>query len=464
MNDKITKADIEFLSNELADFQQLFYPHFKRREQYERADNYLAGLIQPLPNKAIETMQLHMQDDDPKEIRAMQHFISEGAWDDLAVLQEAWKVVDEEIGDVNGVLIVDGSDFPKQGKHSAGVKRQYCGQLGKTANCQAGVFLGYTSDKGYTLLDHRLYLPQEWLTDNDYAHKRQKCRIPEATVFQTKPQLAAEMILAQARAGKVRYRWLTCDEAFGCSTVFLDKIAPIVTYFAEVPQDTHIWLERPQMSIPAYSGKGRKPIHKKIVEGEPHSQMVSSVLETLNADQWQRLLVKEGTKQTIMADFACLRVVNRRKTHPQDDVWLVIRRDIESNNYHFYLSNAPIETKPKEFAKLSGQRWPIETCFEEGKQELGMGDYQVRTWTGWHHHMTLVILAHIFLMRVQRRLEDKTPQITLPQAILLLKATLPQPDYSVERTIDIVNYYQVRHEQARKSHRKRKASNSEVSL
>ena len=127
-----------------------------------------------------------------------------------------------------------------------------------------------------------------------------------------------------------------------------------------------------------------------------------------------------------------------------------------SDEHKFYLSNAPPDTLLAAFVRVTGLRWPIESCFEEGKQELGLGDYQVRSWVGWHHHMTLCILAHFFLVRIQRRLQDKAPKLTLPQAILLLKAVLPQPQFDLETTVEIVNYYQRRHEAAYLSHRKRR--------
>jgi SRSO17 transposase len=135
---------------------------------------------------------------------------------------------------------------------------------------------------------------------------------------------------------------------------------------------------------------------------------------------------------------------------------LVLRRELASGDVKYYLSNAPQETPLTTFARISLMRWPIESCFEEGKQELGMGDYQVRSYQGWHHHMTLVILAHFFLVRLKLRLGEKAPKLTLPQAVMLLKASLPQPEFDLDKAIRIVNYYQERHEAARHSHRKKR--------
>ena len=185
--------------------------------------------------------------------------------------------VDKDLGDDDGVLIVDGSDFPKHGQESVGVKRQHCGQLGKVTNCQAGVFLGYASPHGYTLLNRRLYMPREWLEDETYAKRRQQCGVPEELTFQTKQQLAQEMVIETVTAGHLRYRWLTCDEAFGRDTCFLDGVVERVWYLAEVPENTAVWLERPQTAVPAWCGHGRKPIHIRLVQGsqKPNQWSVS---------------------------------------------------------------------------------------------------------------------------------------------------------------------------------------------
>jgi hypothetical protein len=172
-------------------------------------------------------------------------------------------------------------------------------------------------------------------------------------------------------------------------------------------------------------------------------------------------VVKEGSKGTIVADFAAVRVINARQQLPGEAVWLVCRRNITTGELKYFLSNAPATTPLATFATISGMRWPIETCFEEGKQELGLGDYQVRSWTGWQHHMTLVILAHFFLVLVRKQTPERASRLTLPQVILLLKSVLPQPEFDIETTIKIVNYYQDRHEAARRSHSKRRSARIE---
>jgi SRSO17 transposase len=408
-------------------------------------------------NKSVETMVLHEQGDDENEIRALQHFISEGVWDDRAVLERHAEEVSKDLGEADGVLIIDGSDFAKQGMDSAGVQRQWCGELGKVENCQAGVFLGYASSKGYTLLDRRLYLPEKWFGP-DHQEKRQKCGIAAEVAFKSKAELALEMVAEQAQLGVLPYRWLCFDAFFGRDSAFLEAVGSYGCYLAEVPSDMHVYLSPPQLGVPEYSGRGRKPSRAQVLKGK--AQTVTEVASALLPENWQRLNLKEGSKGAIVADIAVLDVFVVQKSDRDElalrNQWLVLRRDVLSKELKHYLSNAPKHTPLETFARVSVMRWPIESCFEEGKQELGMGDYQLRSYRGWHHHMTLVILAHFFLVRLKLSLKDKAPKLTLPQAVLLLKASLPQPEFDLDKAVRIVNYYQQRHEAAYQSHRKKR--------
>lgn len=459
----LTTKHIADIQTELATYAHLFDQAWQRREQRENYQTYLQGLMLDIPNKSVETMLLHLKGDDPAAIRNMQHFLSKSSWKDLAVLKIHWQEVAKDLGDENGVLIVDDSGFPKQGKESVGVKRQWCGQLGKRANCQVGVFLGYASQHGSTLLDRRLYLPQEWVKDTQYAQRRQKCGIPTDITFKTKPQLAGDMIVEQVAQKLLPFRWLTCDEAFGRDPAFLDRVGVHLSYFAEVEPRTRAWTERPQTEVPAGSGQGRPPTREQLVDGEPRAVTVAQIAAGLPAEAWSVHTIKEGSKGPLVAEFAAVPVVAVRNKLPGPDVWLIVRRNLDSGETKYYLSNAPVDTPLATFVWLSGMRWPIETCFEDGKQEIGLGDYQLRSWTGWHHHMTLCILAHFFLVRLQLRLGDEAPTLTLPQAILLLKVSL---DHQVDaaQAIDIVNYYQRRHHEAYLSHRKRRLQRTETKV
>ena len=411
---ELTPQAIVNLVEQLREYHAIYSPFFQRREQRAGAQQYLHGLLLELPRKSIEPMVLALEGAQAKAVRTMQLFISEGAWDDAAILKRHWQEVDQDLGDTDGVLTLDGSDFLKQGQESVGVKRQYCGEVGKRANCQAGVFLGYASHKGYTLLDRRLYLPHEWVEDEAYAPRRRRCGVPTDIPFKTKPTLGWEMIQAVHQAGTLRCRWVTCDEAFGRDTDCLDRVAELgLWYFAEVPHDTQVWRQRPATAVPAWSGQGRKPTRTRVLAGEAKPAEVAQLAALLPADRWVRRTIKEGSKGPLVARFAALRVVAVREGLPGPEVWLVLRRNLLTGELKTYLCNAPADTPLATLVRLSGMRWPIETCFEDGKQYLGMGDYEVRSWRGWHHHMTLCILAHGFLVRACLRLK-KSPRLDPP--------------------------------------------------
>lgn len=403
---ELSPRDLDNLVEALREYHAIYSPLFHRREQREGAEKYLHGLLLEIPRKSIEPMVLALDGAKAKAVRTMQLFISTGAWDDDALLTRHWQEVETDLGEADGVLTLDGSDFLKQGQESVGVKRQYCGEVGKRANCQAGVYVGYASRKGYTLLDRRLYLPQEWVEDEAFAVRRRRCGVPADTTFKTKPMLGWEMIEAVHQSGALRARWVTCDEAFGRDTSLLDRLDRIgLWYLAEVPHDTQVWRHRPATAVPAWSGQGRKPTRTRVLAGEAGPEEVAQLAASLPADRWVRRTIKEGSKGPLVARFAALRVIAVREGLPGPEVWLVLRRNVLTGELKTYLSNAPADTPLATLVRLSGMRWPIETCFEDGKQYLGMGDYEVRSWRGWHHHMTLCLLAHFFLVRTQLRLK-----------------------------------------------------------
>jgi len=353
--------DIEPLVEELRAYHAIYSPLLQRREQREAAPTSLQGLLAPLPRKSIEPMVLAVDGVAPKAIRAMQSFISEGMWHDEQLVHQHWQEVEPDLGAAEGVLMVDGSDFPKQGVHSVGVKRQYCGELGKRAHCQAGVFVGYGSPQGYTLLDRRLSIPVEWLTDDASTERRRQGGIPSEITFKTKPALAQEMLAAVVKTQRLRCRWVVADEAFGDNPSFLEGVAGLgLWYFTEVAHTTRVWAERPATHIPPWRGRGRRPQRERLVEGAPEARTVLEVAAALPAEAWTRQTIKEGSQGPMVAEFAALRVVAVRDALPGPAVWLVLRRHLETEALKTYLSNAPIDTALETQVRMSGMRWPIE--------------------------------------------------------------------------------------------------------
>lgn len=399
----LTPEEIEALADELVDYHSEFAHLYYRTEQAHWAHKYLQGLMLPIERKSIQPMALALEGGN---VQAMQQFIGQGRWRDHKLVHKHWQLVDETLGEEDGVYIVDESGFPKKGQHSVGVARQWCGALGKVDNCQVGVFGAYASRQGYTLLDQRLYLPVEWF-DQDHEARWQKCGIPEETIFQTKPQLALEMLRAAVRQGSLRFQWVTCDEVYGGNADFLDGVADLDRwYMAEVALDTRVWATRPQTTVPEWSGRGRRPSKVRLAPGECQPQRVDRIAAQLKPESWQAYVIKEGSKGPMVCEFAFLRGVAVRDELPGPEVWILFRRSLgEDGELKVYLSNAPADTPPTELVRMAGMRWPVETAIKEGKGALGMDHYEVRSWLGWHHHMTECLLAHHFLVRTQQRLK-----------------------------------------------------------
>ncbi len=240
----LTPRDVADLADELRAYHAHFAPLFQRREQRAWADVYLRGLLlADVPRKNVEALALRLcgaGSQAAKTVRALHQVVGAGAWDDRAILHAHQDLVDETLGEDDGVLIIDGSDVPKQGRHSVGVARQWCGATGKTDKCQAGVYLGYASRRGYTLLHRRLYLHAAWFAE-DHQDLWRACAIPDSVRFQTKLELAADLVEGVQRPRRVRARWLACDEGYGQDPALLDRVAATgLWYQAEVPGVTRV--------------------------------------------------------------------------------------------------------------------------------------------------------------------------------------------------------------------------------
>ncbi len=452
----IAPRQVRGLEQKLRAYHRQFAGRFRRKEQRQWSLKYMQGQMLDLPHKSIEPMAQAVDDGN---IQAVQQFISAGAWSDTEVIQAHQARVAQTLGRANGVLIVDGCDFPKQGDDSVGVARQYCGPLGKIANCQASVVLGYASEAGATLLDRRLFLPQEWF---DQAHRNRwvKCRIPPETPFRSKPTLGAEMVDALLTAGTVPFQWVTMDEGFGRAPHLLDRIhAQNKYFFAEVPRATRAWCRRPAVVPPGPPpGTGRPPTVSYLAPDAPAAQRVEHLAQALPHKHWQRYIVHEGTKGPLAIEIAARRVVMVEDGLPGRTEWLVIRRPLGKSapdSWKYYRSNAPKRTALKTLARLTAWRWPIETVIEECKDELGFDQYEVRGWLGWHHHTTMTMLSHHFLVELRVEMADDAPALTVSQARKLLQVVLPKREFDAAAVITEIERIQQANYAAYRSHRKR---------
>jgi SRSO17 transposase len=423
-----------------------FAPCFGRRENREHSLGYLRGLLLAQGRKSVEPMAMVFGgptevelEIDQRIVLAWQRFLTVSRWEAEAVQQEIQAVFKEEFVPTAGewaigtVGVIDGSGFVKHGSESVGVQRQWCGRVGKKENCQVGVFLLGATPAGNALLDHQLYLPEKWAED---AARRKKTRVPAEVTFRTKPQIAAAL-LARSTVG---FDWVTADEEFGRDGAFLDALEEgHQRYLLEIPCDTTVWTTKPMRQTP-----------------DEFVEQVRNLAMTLPSRAWELIKLREGAKGPLAFEFARLRVWSVRHRHTGPPLWLLIRRSLERvPEVKYYVSNAATDTPLKTMAQVTGVRWRVEEFFEDAKGQLGMADYEARSWTSWHHHMSLVALAHLFVTQTRRDLKRKNPELTLDMAMRLLRSALPRPQLSLQDAEDLVDYYQDRNRQAKKSHRKR---------
>src|SRR5215471_4410108 len=361
----------------------------------------------PLARKSIEPMALRVAGGS---IRGLQRFISDMPWDEEHMRWTYHQLVAAAMGDPEGVLMIDETSFVKKGQESVGVARQYCGTLGKVENCQVGVFAGYASRHGYALVDQRLFLPEAWFTEV-YAARRTKCNVPAELTFQSKPQLAAAMVQTITAEGLLPFKYLVADCLYGNSPDFWDAMEACVgvTAFVAIPAETRGWLQRPPTADQPYRYKGEARAKRVVIAPDNAARPVADVAASLPASRWYRRTVSEGTKGPIIYELARQRLTLCKDGLPERTVWLVLKRTLGAKpTYTYYLSNAPVSTPLRTFVWLSSVRWAVEQCFEEGKTELGMAQYEGRKYPGWHHHMLTTMLAHFFLWHLQIRWGKKS--------------------------------------------------------
>jgi len=403
----LSKGDIVGFMNELKGFHEQFSDCFLRSESRQHFFNYMVGQFSDLERKSIEPIALAVKNGN---VRALQRFVSDAPWDENNMISKYRSFVNDDLGSPDGALIFDESGFVKKGQDSIGVARQYCGTIGKVDNCQVGVFAAYVSEHGYALLDKKLFIPEQWFTDN-YRVRRQKCDLPENATFQSKPTLAVEMLKKISAEKVLPFKYVLGDSIYGVSPEFIKAVEalPGITYFVSVTKSTQCWLKRPMTIAKQYRWGGETRTKTVLADTASKPMSVEELGKNINDYFWYRREVSEGTKGPIVYEFTRRRIIVSAAGLPQRTVWLLIRRTIGNDpQYSYFISNASTSTRLKVLVWLSGLRWAIEQCFEETKTELGMDHYEVRKFTGWHHHILTCMLAHFFLWHLKIRMGKKS--------------------------------------------------------
>ena len=352
---------------------------FANESGFRMARNYLRGLLSPIERKNGWQMAESLGDETPY---ALQQFLYRGRFSADKLRDELRLYVGEKLGEPDGILVMDDTGFLKQGKKSCGVKRQYSGTAGKITNCQIGVFLTYSSSKGHALIDRRLYLPEEWCAD---TARRRGAGVPEDVTFQTKPQMALEMV-QEATAAGMPYAWVTGDCAYG-------------DYRA-----IRLWLEE-QRKCYALCVSGKEYIWQN-----DRQIRVSEILKSLPAEGWLEASCGDGSKGARMYDWMCFDL-NQAMSEGFSRYMLIRRSKTDLEDLQVYLCYAPVGTLVEKLIRIAGVRWTVECCFAESKAEVGLDHYEVRGYGGWYKHITFACLALALLTVLSAcSLDTKTMQ------------------------------------------------------
>jgi len=375
----------------LEKFMDPFVECFVRREQVAHSQMFVQGLLSDLEDKNVESIAYRFG----QERMPLQWFIGVSGWDHEPLRHELVRQVGQTLGDEDGVLVFDPSGFPKSGRQSVGVARQWCGRLGKVDNCQVAIYMGYVSRHEHTLVDTRLYLPKEWTTDRKRC---EKAGVPKGTRYRTRHQLCLEMLKAHGQV--LPHSWIAGDDEMGRPYWFrrrLDRLDE--RYLLAVPSNTLI--RDLEVDPPPYSGRGRQP-------KRPWTR-VDNWTAASSEEVWTQIDVRDGAKGPLVVEATKRRVVARtaKRQEGHEEVLVVIRyRDRDNDEVvqtDYYLSNAKAETELAEFTRAAKAEHRIEECIQRGKSEAGLADYEVRNWKGWHHHQILSLIASWFLVTEARR-------------------------------------------------------------
>jgi SRSO17 transposase len=381
---------LEGMVERLAKFAVPFLDYLPREKTKVHGQVYLAGLLSDVKKRNTETIAYRFG----KNRMNLQRFIGWAPWDYRPLLMELARQVGMDMGESDGVIVFDPSGFPKKGKESVGVARQWIGRLGKVENGQVSVYMGYASRIGHALVDTRLYLPKEWAGNKA---RRKRCAVPREIRYHTRHELALEML--DEKGDLLPHGWIAGDDEMGRSTQFRrDLRAREERYVLAVPSNTNV--RDLQARPPRYSGRGRKP--------KQPFERVDHWCGELPEDAWTRIDVRDGERGPLTLDIVTTRVVARtenRRTGSVEELLIVTRTSGDGGcvKHDYYLSNPSADTPLKELARVIKAEHRIEECIQRGKSEAGLADYEVRSWAGWHHHQTLSLIATWFLDQEARR-------------------------------------------------------------
>jgi SRSO17 transposase len=414
------------------DFCDSYAPHFVQQgmNSVGHARHYLSGLLGTQRRKNIETIENDVKGSD---YQGMEQFISSSPWSHRAVMDHVAQDANQLLGDESETgLFFDESSFIKKGHASVGVQRQYAGRIGKIENCQVGVFACLGRRERMCITDFRLFLPESWA--NDEARCK-KAKIPEENrVHQAKWRQALEMA-KHAREQGLRFGWIGVDSLYGSNAKFLNALEDLGEKFmGDVNKTTKVWTAKPKLEQPGERKKGGNGRPRKLARLHRENQAKYVTVEDLVAEHFEtrhkKLSYRQGQKGQLWTRVWVRKVWCWEKGWDRPRLrLLVVRRDADGS-FKYSLSNLASGKDWSWYAWVQGQRFWIEHAFHEAKSQLGMAQYQVRVWQGWHHHMSLVCMALLFSMKVRKEFANKAPLLTVRDITELLDFYIPRRNRS----------------------------------
>ena len=394
------EQELSALKPELDQFLDRFVPLFGGEGNQAHARRFVEGLLHRGERRNAENIAEAI---DGGPVRSLQAFIATGSWADQDVLDEMRRCALNVLADEDAVCNCDETGFPKKGNKSVGVKRQYSGTLGRTDNCQVAVFTNYSSAKGHTFIDRRLFLPEEWANDRD---RRSEAGVPSGVIFRTKPELALGMI-ANAIAENVPFRWVGGDSIYGNSPTFVQGLRELGKWYVlDTSSEARVWTAEPEVIPPEKRPTRGRPHKAPLVIGE--SQTVPEVVAALPATAWRRMTVAEGSQGPRVYEYAETWVWFSESGLPGPRERLLVRRSLDQEpELKYHRAYAPEKVPLLKLAQVRATRWTIEEDIQSGKGECGLDEYETRGWIGWHHHTALSMLALTFLVLQRARLGEK---------------------------------------------------------
>lgn len=426
----VTPEQVITIPEKLKEYFSFYQNCFNHVRQLILGLMYLTGLLSRLERKSLEPIALESTG-NANVVRYLQLFITNSPWDTNKMGEMLKKRVTERIRDDDGMITFDESDFLKKGKNSAGVARQYCGVVGATNNCQAGIFMGFTGKNGYGLLEGKLYVPEKWF-DEEHESLRKKCKFSKDVIYQDKCTMCLNMLKKAINDEEIKAKWIGFDSTFGVDHKLRQKISEMnLYYFANIRSTMTIWSEKPIMIASKRKGAKPRPTTKPI--------KVENFIKEDNNTPWIESIIGEGSKGPIITHIKLFRVYENINGTVGEEVWLFVRR-YSDGELKFSFCNAPADTPCEILDEKSISRWTIEQCFEECKTELGMDHYEVRSYIGWHRHMLFVMMGHEFLCEVQNMFKNPSVSDTHQQLKFLCEKATNANNTNEYAILDVSSY------------------------